>query len=115
MNGFIFRPMDRPERGPRPLQVAEDIVPIAELKAHLSEVVRTLRERGRPIVVTQHGKAAAVVLSPDDYDRLSYQARFASAVAEGLDDERAGRLHSHAEVAELLDAKYGRKPKARKK
>lgn len=107
--------MDRPVRGPRPLRVAEDIVPIAELKAHLSEVVRTLRDRGRPIVVTQHGKAAAVVLSPDEYDRLSYQARFADAVAEGLADEQAGRLHSGTEVGELLDARFGKRGRARKK
>jgi len=33
-------------RGPT-FQVVEDIIPIAELKAHLSETVRGLEERGR--------------------------------------------------------------------
>lgn len=58
------------------IQVSEDIVPIAEFKAHLSEVVRGLLVRRRPFIVTQNGRPAAVVLSPAEFDRLSYLARF---------------------------------------
>jgi hypothetical protein len=43
------------------LQVAEDV---GELKAHLSERIRALREHRRPLVVTQSGRAAAAMLSP---------------------------------------------------
>ena len=32
------------------IQVAEDILPIGEFKTHASEVVRKLREHGRPVV-----------------------------------------------------------------
>jgi len=60
-----FGPMSRSLKGPAStLQVAEDIVPIGELKAHLSERIRNLRGRGRPLVVTQNGRAAAVLLAP---------------------------------------------------
>ena len=48
----------------RSVVVAEDIVPIGELKAHLSEKIRELRDRRRPFVVTQNGKAAAVLMAP---------------------------------------------------
>lgn len=40
------------------MQVAEDIVPIGEFKAHLSERIRDLRSHRRPLVVTQNGKAS---------------------------------------------------------
>lgn len=95
------------------LQVAEDIVPIAELKAHLSEVVRDLRGRGRPLVITQNGKPAAVLLSPEDFDQLTYQSRLVASVNEGLNDLDAGRVHSHDEVGKMLDKRFGQLAKAK--
>ena len=113
--GSKFRPMYRSSNSTAILQVAEDIVPIAEFKAHLSEVVRDLRDRGRPLVITQNGKPAAVLLSPEDFDKLTYQSRLVAAVKEGLEDLNAGRVHTHDEVGELLDARFGQLPKAKKK
>src|SRR5215467_14354014 len=77
----------------RSFQTAEDIIPIAELKANMSEIVRGLDDRPRPLVVTLNGKPAAVVMSPREYDLLSYRARFLDAVNEGLADVHAGRTY----------------------
>src|ERR1043165_4733976 len=103
-------------RGPgtRTFQVAEDIIPIAELKAKLSEVVRGLDARPRPLVVTLNGKPAAVVMSPREYDRLAYQSRFIDSVAAGLADVQAGRTYDGEEaVAELLGELGVKKPRRR--
>jgi prevent-host-death family protein len=100
--------MNRSENGSiSALQVAEDILPIGELKAHLSEKIRELRGRRRPFVVTQNGKAAAVLLAPEEFDRLTSQARFVAAVQEGLDDHEAGRVVSHEGLGHRLDAHFG--------
>ena len=100
--------MSRSRYGSSPaLQVAEDIVPIGELKAHLSERIRELRGRRRPLVVTQNGKAAAVLLAPEAFDRLTARARFVEAVEEGLDDHEAGRVVGHEELGRRLDARFG--------
>jgi prevent-host-death family protein len=93
-------------------QTSEDIIPIAELKANMSELVRGLAERPRPLVVTLNGKPAAVVMSPREYDRLSYQARFIDSVAAGLSDVEAGRIHDgDAAVAELMTELGVKKPR----
>lgn len=100
--------MDRSENGPTSsLRIAEDIVPIGELKAHLSENIRALRVRHRPLVVTQNGKAAAVMLAPEDFDRLMIQARFVAAVQDGLSDLDAGRVVSDVDLGRRLDARFG--------
>jgi PHD/YefM family antitoxin component YafN of YafNO toxin-antitoxin module len=78
-------------------------------------MVRGLPARRRPVVVTQNGKPAAVVLSPAEFDRLSNHARFVSAVNEGLDDIEKGRVLSHEEVGRLLDERFGALPKAKTK
>jgi prevent-host-death family protein len=89
--------------GSRAFQTAEDIIPIAELKANMSEIVRGLGERPRPVVVTLNGKPAAVVMSPKEYDLLSYRGRFLDAVREGLADVHAGRtVDGEQAVSELL-------------
>ena len=106
--------MGRPTREELSIHVAEDIVPIAELKAHLSEVVRSLSGRRRPFIVTQNGKPAAVLLSPAEFDRLSYHARFFVAASEGLADVEQGRVVSNDELGKLLDDRFGRLPKSKR-
>jgi prevent-host-death family protein len=101
----------------RAFQTAEDIIPIAELKANMSEIVRGLDERPRPLVVTLNGKPAAVVMSPREYDQLSYRSRFVDAVNEGLADVHAGRVvdgdQAVAELLRELEGKPARKPRRR--
>jgi len=86
----------------RTFQVAEDIVPVAELKARLGEIVRGLDGRPRPLVITLNGKPAAVMMSPHAYDRLSEQSRFVQSVELGLADADAGRVIDDAELGRRL-------------
>ena len=92
---------------PMTLSVTEDIIPLGELKAHTSRVLRTLRSTGRSIVVTQNGRPAAVVMTPEEYDMLSYRHRVARAIGEGLDDLREGRVTSDAQLTRELDREFG--------
>ncbi len=107
--------MNRSGNGPASgFQVAQDIVPIGEFKAHLSERIRELRGRRRPLVITQSGKAAAVLLAPEEFDRLTAGARFVTAVEEGLADLDAGDVVSDSELGRRLDARFGALPKRKK-
>ncbi|MBN8611735.1 MAG: type II toxin-antitoxin system Phd/YefM family antitoxin [Deltaproteobacteria bacterium] len=89
------------------LRVSEDINPVTDLKAHAATWIETLATRDAPIVVTQHGRAAAVLLSPRADDALTSRARFVSAVEEGLRDADAGRTIAHRDVAKEMTARYG--------
>jgi predicted transcriptional regulator len=60
------------------------------------------------VVVTLNGKPAGVLLSPLAFDQLTEQARFVSAVNEGLADSDAGRVHAHTEVKKRMRARFGR-------
>ncbi len=46
------------------------IMPLAEVKAHLSEVVSRVNGQHERVTVTVHGQASAVIMSPDDLERL---------------------------------------------
>ena len=46
------------------------ILPISEVKARLPELVAGVQEREEEVIVTRNGRAAAVLLNVDEYDRL---------------------------------------------
>ena len=84
------------------LQAAEDIVPLGEFKAKASAMLRKLRSTNRPLVITQNGKPAAVVITPEDFDSLVERERFVAAVQRGIADADAGRTIDGSELdAEL--------------
>ncbi len=93
-----------PPKAPR---ISEDFIPIGEFKTHASKFLRRLKARGRPLVITQHGRAAAVLMEPGDYDHLGEHQRVVAAIQAGLDDVRAGRTLSDDELDHELDKEFG--------
>ena len=45
-------------------------MPLAEVKAHLSEVVSRVSGQHERVTVTVHGQPSAVIMAPDDVERL---------------------------------------------
>jgi prevent-host-death family protein len=78
------------------------IVPLGEFKANASRLLRALSESDDPLVITQNGRPAAVVLSPGAFEELRERQRFLEAVAAGLADAEAGRTVEHKKVKEWL-------------
>ncbi len=82
----------------KPISIQDDIVPIGEFKTHASRIVRGMRETGRPVVITQNGRPAGVLISPDAFDQFTERERFVAAVQEGLADSGAGRTVSDEDL-----------------
>lgn len=90
----------------RVLRVSEDVVPVGQFKAQAKKWLARAAETGQPLVITQNGRPAAVMLSPAEYDRLTERERFVSDVASGIDDADAGRLISLAESKARLTRRH---------
>jgi prevent-host-death family protein len=45
-------------------------LPLAEIKAHLSEIVDEVEEQHERVTLTRNGRPAAVLISPDDLEAL---------------------------------------------
>lgn len=93
----------------RAVRISEGIVPISEFKAQATDLLRRVAESGEPLVITQNGKAAGVLLSPRSYDELTERARFLAAIDEGLADVEAGRVHSHEDVVAEMKQRFGKR------
>lgn len=52
------------------LVMNEETLPLAEIKAHLSEVVDRVESRHERVTLTRNGRPAAVLISPEDLEAL---------------------------------------------
>jgi len=91
----------------RTFRVSENIVPVSDFKAKAADWLRRLGESSEPVIITQNGKAAAVVLSPAAYDELTERFRFMESVERGLADVEAGRVTPHEEVVAEMRRRFG--------
>jgi prevent-host-death family protein len=92
----------------RAVRISEDIVPVSDFKAQAADWLKRVAETGQPLVITQNGKAAGVLLSPVEFDRLTERARFVAAVKDGISDADAGRLRDHEEVVARMKEQFGK-------
>ncbi|MEW6490859.1 MAG: type II toxin-antitoxin system Phd/YefM family antitoxin [Thermodesulfobacteriota bacterium] len=90
------------------LHVSQDIVPVGAFKAQASRLLRRLKDEHRPIVITQNGKPAAVLVTPEEFDRLCEHSRFLDAVHAGLADSAAGLLTDDEDLDSDLDRALGK-------
>jgi prevent-host-death family protein len=89
------------------INVAEDIIPIAEFKTHASELIRKIHATKRPLVITQNGKPSAVVMTPAEFEDLSYRQFVRAKVQAGIDSAKPGQTIPSGEVRRRLKALVG--------
>lgn len=89
---------------------SKDIEPVTTLKRDAAGLIERARERSSPIVITQHGKATAVLLDVESYERQRRALLLLKLLAQGDRDYESGRVHTAAEV----DARVRRRLRARR-
>ncbi len=52
------------------LNLAQDICPVSEFRANSTSLIKRVREEHRSIILTQHGKSAAVVIDVADFQNM---------------------------------------------
>lgn len=60
-----------------------NIIPLSEFRQSTKKFITKLQSSHQPLVLTQNGKSAAVLLSPQDYEQLNYENELFRAIAEG--------------------------------
>ena len=91
------------------MDYARGIEPVAVLKTRSAELIRRARETRQPVVITQNGKATAVLQDVASYDRQRRALALLRMVVQGdqayrrgetLSDDDADR-HFRSRFAEL--------------
>jgi prevent-host-death family protein len=83
------------------LRISDGVIPLGEFKSHAATYLKNL---DGPVVITQNGRPAGVLLSPEEYDRISEQQRFLESIAAGVVDAQTGRVMDEATLQSHLAA-----------
>lgn len=86
------------------LKLDEDIQPLSEFRANAAAMITKVRESRRPLVLTQRGHSAAVLLDVTEYERLIEENELLRDIRIAEQQIADGQATPHGEVRrELLD------------
>ncbi|MEO8453319.1 MAG: type II toxin-antitoxin system Phd/YefM family antitoxin [Gemmatimonadota bacterium] len=73
----------------------QDIRPLADFRANLAAVVRQVQRTKRPVILTQHGRSAAVLVDAGEYEALVDRAELLEDVRVAEAEVASGNGVSH--------------------
>lgn len=87
------------------LKPSEDIQPLSAFRANAAGFIQQVRESRRPLVLTQHGKSAAVILAVEAYESLMEELELIRDIREARAQLLRGEGISHDEAMSELRAR----------
>jgi len=85
-----------------PLRPSADVLPITEFRANTSAMLNQLHATKRPVVLTQHGRSAAVVMDVGVYEGLLDEIALLRDVRVAEEQIARGEGIPHEEVVARL-------------
>ena len=80
-----------------------NIRPLTDFRNNMKEYIKELNRSKKPILLTQHGKSAAVLLHAEKFQEMQDQIEFMRRVGKGLEDYKQNRVHSVPDVFKAID------------
>ena len=74
------------------------LVPVTEVKRRATEVIASLKRTGKAVMVTEHGREAAVMVDVATWNSLQRRLELLDLLAKGVADLRTGRVVSQDEA-----------------
>lgn len=88
---------------------APAVIPVTDLRQGAPAALKRMRDSGQPIVITQRGRAAAVMVSVKAYEASEHERRLLRLLAKGDREISAGKAYDLdavlADADELLNRK----------
>jgi prevent-host-death family protein len=81
-----------------------DIIPITDLRKDAAAALKRVKSSRQPVVITQRGRAAGVLLSLEAYERNEQERQLLHVLARGEQDIKAGKGFDLDEVLAEADA-----------
>jgi len=79
------------------------IIPITDLRQDSSSVLKSVQGSRDPLIITQRGRAAAVMLSMEEYERSENERQILMLLASGEKEIASGKGHSLKAVLAEVD------------
>jgi len=84
-----------------------NIMPVTDLRQDAAAALKRLKASKQPVVITQRGRAAAILLSMEEYERGEHERQLLRVLARGEQEIRAGKGFDLDTVLAEADALLG--------
>ena len=81
-----------------------NIIPISDLRQDAAKVLKQVKDSGEPVVITQRGRAAAVMLSVEAFEQSEHDRELLRLLAKGEREIEADEGHDLDSVLAEADA-----------
>ncbi len=82
----------------------QNIQPLSYFRANAHSVMKEIRETGTPVVLTQNGVAAGVVVSPQEWETTQESLAMLRMIAIRRQEVSTGRTIGFNEGMDMVDA-----------
>lgn len=87
------------------MNTATAIEPVTALKTKSAQLIKAARESGQPVIITQNGKASAVLQDVESYDEQRRALLMLKLLSQGDQEIVRGEGVKHADVKRNLEKK----------
>ncbi len=88
------------------IDLKNDILPLSEFRANTAKFVKQIKETGRPLILTQHGKSTAVLLDVASYQALIEKIELLQEIQIGEKQLSEGKYLTHDQVKQRIVERY---------
>ncbi len=85
------------------ISISKDIEPLSEFRKKSADFVKRLKKEKQPIVLTQHGKSAAVLMDVSEYERISKKMEMLEDLLEAKQQVEQGNTFTMPEAKKRIE------------
>lgn len=84
------------------LRIDQDIKPLSEVRNAMAMYIKQIRETKRPLVITQRGKSAAVLVNVQEFEAMQEKIGLLSDIHSSLSQLEKGEGIRHKDAKNIL-------------
>ena len=85
------------------ISISKDIEPLSEFRKKSADFIKRLKKDKQPIVLTQHGKSAAVLMDVVEYERFSKKLDLLEDLLEAKQQVQQGETYTMKEAQDRIN------------
>lgn len=87
-----------------------EIIPVSDLRQDAAKILKHLQDSNSPLIITQRGRAAAVMISVEAYNQSEHDKELLRILAKGEMEIKLGNGSDLDEVMAEADALLAQEP-----
>jgi prevent-host-death family protein len=87
-----------------------DIIPVSDLRQDTAKIMKRLQDSKEPLIITQRGRAAAVMISVEAYKQSEHDKELLRLLAKGDREIEIGQGYNMNDVLAEADALLDQEP-----